>query len=182
MSDLPASTRRIVTLCLAGLGSAALGAAAQAAGPDDFGPGPLIEAYGQIAIVDTDMPIPEGAAFAVAFDTATGAGPDELNRTLTSSARFLNMHVANGVDADSLRVAVIVHGGAVHDVSSATAGVNAGLVETLLDHNVRVIVCGQSATYYDVERSDLLPGVEMALSAMTAHALLQQEGYTLNPF
>jgi len=28
----------------------------------------------------------------------------------------------------------------------------------------------------------LLPGVEMALSAMTAHAILQQEGYTLNPF
>jgi len=27
-----------------------------------------------------------------------------------------------------------------------------------------------------------LPGVTMALSAMTAHALLQQDGYTLNPF
>jgi hypothetical protein len=28
----------------------------------------------------------------------------------------------------------------------------------------------------------ILPGVEMALSAMTAHALLLQQGYTLNPF
>jgi len=28
----------------------------------------------------------------------------------------------------------------------------------------------------------LAPGVEMTLSAMTAHALLQQDGYTMNPF
>jgi hypothetical protein len=33
-----------------------------------------------------------------------------------------------------------------------------------------------------VKTEDLLPGVEMALSAMTAHALLQQQGYTFNPF
>ncbi|VVS99449.1 hypothetical protein ERY430_40383 [Erythrobacter sp. EC-HK427] len=33
-----------------------------------------------------------------------------------------------------------------------------------------------------VEHDDLIEGVEMALSAMTAHALLQQQGYTINPF
>jgi intracellular sulfur oxidation DsrE/DsrF family protein len=43
-------------------------------------------------------------------------------------------------------------------------------------------VCGQSAAFNDVTNEDLLPGVHMALSAMTAHAQLQQEGYTLNPF
>ena len=58
----------------------------------------------------------------------------------------------------------------------------AGLIAALTDHGVRIIVCGQSAAYYDVATDDLLPGVEMALSAMTAHALLQQQGYTLNPF
>lgn len=47
---------------------------------------------------------------------------------------------------------------------------------------MRVILCGQSAAASGIERVDLLPGVEMALSAMTAHALLQQDGYTLNPF
>jgi intracellular sulfur oxidation DsrE/DsrF family protein len=47
---------------------------------------------------------------------------------------------------------------------------------------VRIFVCGQSAAYYDVTTNDLLPGVEMALSAMTVHALLQQQGYSLNPF
>ncbi|WP_417479188.1 DsrE family protein [Maricaulis maris] len=181
MSSPTVSNHRISTIFFGGLAALAISTGAFA-GPDDFGPGPLIEAYGQIAPVDADMMIPEGASFAVTFDTATRSEAETLNRTLTSAARFLNMHVANGVEAGSLRVAVVVHGGAVHDVSSATAGANADLIATLLEHNVRVIVCGQSATYYDVGRSDLLPGVEMALSAMTAHALLQQADYTLNPF
>ncbi|HBH44411.1 MAG TPA: hypothetical protein DDY28_08390, partial [Hyphomonas atlantica] len=43
-------------------------------------------------------------------------------------------------------------------------------------------LCGQTAAYRDVTKADLLPGVEMSLSAMTAHAQLQQDGYTLNPF
>jgi hypothetical protein len=33
-----------------------------------------------------------------------------------------------------------------------------------------------------VGTSDLIEGVEMALSAMTAHAVLQRQGYALNPF
>ncbi|HCE21170.1 MAG TPA: hypothetical protein DF282_01490, partial [Hyphomonas sp.] len=49
-------------------------------------------------------------------------------------------------------------------------------------HRVRIILCGQTAAYRDIEKSDLLPGVEIALSAMTAHAKLQQDGYSLNPF
>ena len=68
-----------------------------------------------------------------------------------------------------------------YDVSGG-ASASADLVATLIDHGVRIIVCGQSAAYYDVETDDILPGVEMAMSAMTVHALLQQQGYTLNPF
>ena len=43
-------------------------------------------------------------------------------------------------------------------------------------------LCGQTAVARDISADDLLPGVTMALSAMTAHAQLQQAGYTLNPF
>jgi intracellular sulfur oxidation DsrE/DsrF family protein len=91
------------------------------------------------------------------------------------------MHARAGVHADRIKVAVVVHGTAVHDVAGE-APASAGLVAALVDQGVRILVCGQSAAYYDVKSDDLLPGVEMALSAMTAHALLQQQGYTLNPF
>jgi hypothetical protein len=40
----------------------------------------------------------------------------------------------------------------------------------------------ESAAAYGIKPEDLIPGVEMALSAMTAHALLQQNGFTVNPF
>ena len=51
-----------------------------------------------------------------------------------------------------------------------------------MSNNVRVILCGQSAAAYDVKNDELVNGVEVELSAMTAHALLQQKGYTMNPF
>ncbi len=165
---------------LAGLALAAPGAVS--AGPEDFSTGPLIEDYGPAAGVDVTMPLPKDTVFRIAFDAAQGAGEDALNQTLNSAARFLNMQAAHGVPADNLHLAVVIHGGAVADVTTASAGPNAGLVAALQAHGVRLVVCGQSAAYRGVKNEDLLPGVEMALSAMTAHALLQQEGYTLNPF
>ena len=59
---------------------------------------------------------------------------------------------------------------------------SAALIAALVDSGVEIFLCGQSAAAHGVDRDDLLPGVRMALSAMTQHALLQQRGYTLNPF
>ena len=146
-----------------------------------FTTGPVIQDYGPVADVDSALPIPKDAVLRHTFDVARRAEDGALNRTLVSAARFINMHARAGVDADRIKVAVVVHGTAVHDVSGE-APASAGLVAALVDHGVRVLVCGQSAAYYNVTPDDLLPGVEMALSAMTAHALLQQQGYTLNPF
>jgi intracellular sulfur oxidation DsrE/DsrF family protein len=146
-----------------------------------FTTGPAIEDFGPVAEVDATLAIPGDAAFRHSFDVAKPAEDGELNRSLVSAARFINMLARAGVDAENVEVALVVHGGAVADVSGDDSG-SADLVATLIEHGVRIIVCGQSAAYYDVKTEDLLPGVEMAVSAMTTHALLQQEGYTLNPF
>ena len=155
--------------------------AASVSGPEDFTNGPAIDDYGMAAEVAGATSLPAGIEFHVSFDTATGSEAGVLNPTLRSAARFINMHARAGIDSNRIEVAVVVHGKAVHDVSGE-ASHSAGLVAALIDHGVSIIVCGQSAAYYDIATSDLLPGVEMALSAMTAHALLQQLGYTLNPF
>lgn len=146
-----------------------------------FTTGPIFEDYGPVADVDVTLPVPEDAVFRHSFDVSGRADDGEPNRTLVSAARFINMHARAGVDADRIELAVVVHGTAVHDVSGEAPG-SRDLVAALTDHGVRIIVCGQSAAYRGVKTGDLLPGVEMALSAMTAHALLQQQGYTLNPF
>jgi intracellular sulfur oxidation DsrE/DsrF family protein len=59
---------------------------------------------------------------------------------------------------------------------------NADLLQQLMKNQVKVYLCGQSAAYYDITNDMLQPGIKMALSAMTAHAVLQSEGYSLNPF
>ena len=159
-------------------------------GPDDFHPGPVFANFGNIADVEVTMPVPEGTVFRVSFDLASRADDGEMNRNLLSAARFINMHVAHGVPLSDLNLALVIHGSAVKDVTVDEhytplydhPNANAELIAALTSHGVRIIVCGQSAAYNEVSNDDLLPGVEMALSAMTAHALLQQDGYSINPF
>ena len=155
--------------------------AATCADLSSFSTGPAIKDYGPVADVDVTFSVPDGAVFRHSFDVAEQAEGGQPNRTLVSAARFINMHARAGIDANRIRLAVVVHGKAVHDVSDKASS-SSGLVASLIEHGVSIIVCGQSAAYYGVTTDELLPGVEMALSAMTAHALLQQQGYTLNPF
>ncbi|WP_029140180.1 DsrE family protein [Citromicrobium sp. JLT1363] len=154
--------------------------------------GPVFTEFGPVADVpDADFAIPEDASFHVAFDVARAAEEGKLNRGFESAARLINMHARAGVEPMENRAAVVVHGAAVLDLLSDDAWVardrgeanpSGAMVREMIDQGVRFIVCGQSAAGQGVAKSELLPGVELALSAMTAHALLQQQGYTVNPF
>jgi len=172
--------RTLLTASLIVLSPAAL------AGPDDFHAGKIITDYGKVASVPGAAPIAEGTRFKVAFDVADAAEPGKINRRLESAARFLNMHGEAGVPAENMQVAIVVHGGAamdlVNDAKYGSPNANAGLIKALTGAGVTVQLCGQTAAYRDIAASDLLPGVTLSLSAMTAHAQLQQDGYTLNPF
>lgn len=176
-----------VTLMVAVALAAGVPAAAQ-----DFTTGPVFEDFGPVAdIPDTDFAIPDGAHFHVAFDVAQPAEEGQLNRGFESAARLINMHARAGVEPMENRAAVVVHGRAVLDVLRDTAwdvrgrgaiNPSANALRQMIDQGVRFIVCGQSAAAQGVAKDELIPGVELALSAMTAHALLQQQGYTVNPF
>ncbi|MBT1445655.1 DsrE family protein [Shewanella sp. JM162201] len=161
------------------------------AGAADFSSGPVIEGYGEVASrVKQTFPVPRDQQFKVVFDVAAQSEAGEVNRTLDSMARFLNMHVAAGVDPKNIRLALVVHGKAVFDVLSdeahfkklARGNANASLLKALMKNGVRVMVCGQTAAHFGIDNNLLYDGVEMSLSAMTAHAILSQQGYSLNPF
>ncbi|MEL7721117.1 DsrE family protein [Citromicrobium bathyomarinum] len=169
----------------------ALAMAAPAAA-QDVSYGPVFTEFGPVADVpDADFTIPEGASFHVAFDVARAAEDGKLNRGFESAARLINMHARAGVEPMDNRAAVVVHGPAVLDLLTDAAWVardrgeanpSGAAVREMIDQGARFIVCGQSAAGQGVAKSELIPGVELALSAMTAHALLQQQGYTVNPF
>ena len=179
---------------LMGLASLALMAAPVAAQDmSAFTTGPVIEDFGPHAPVAGMAAIPEDARFAIAFDVSAPAAEGSANRGFESAARFLNMAVAAGVPEENIKLAVVVHGRAgmelltnaahgVHPASRKGDNPSAGLVEALLDKGVRFILCGQTTAAYSIAPDDLIDGVEVWLSAITAHALLQQQGYTVNPF
>ena len=154
-----------------------------------FAAGPLIENYGKHAPVEA-VTLPSDIVFNVAFDVAAGAESGKVNRKFDSLARFLNMHVANGVKVENIKLALVVHGSATLDVLANThyshkkgnSNSNVALLNELMKHGVRVIVCGQSAAANGVTNDMVVDGVEIALSAMTAHAQLSMNGYTSNPF
>jgi intracellular sulfur oxidation DsrE/DsrF family protein len=65
---------------------------------------------------------------------------------------------------------------------AGTANPSKRLVEELLANGVQVVLCGQTAAFRGVKREELLPGVQLAISAMTALNVLQAQGYQYNPW
>jgi intracellular sulfur oxidation DsrE/DsrF family protein len=162
---------------------------AQSGGGDS---GPYIHSAGPVfEIPAPEFATPTDMTYQVAFDVAVGSeGAEDLNQSLNSVARFLNMHGAAGVPVGRLEVAVVVHGTAAKDFLKAEAfreftgydNPNLELIEELAEFGVRFVMCGQSLGARSVPRDELVDPVQVALSAMTAHLVLQEEGYRVNPF
>lgn len=151
---------------------------------------PAIKDFGFFYNVPSHAPITQNTHFKIAFDVGKGAQKGEQNNGMNSLARFINMHIAHGIKPENIELALVIHGSASVDVLDNNTyknrfevdNKNQSLIEQLLANNTVVYVCGQSATHYKVAPEQLIKGVKMSLSAMTAHAQLQQQGYTLNPF
>lgn len=171
--------RRLVCLmCIVGCASAQ-------AGWEHFEKGPVIDDYGPVATID-GATLPASASFKIAFDISDVAEQGKASRYLESAARLLNMHARAGAKVEATQVAIVVHGAAAMDLvnNERYGGENAsaGLIAALIGAGVSIQLCGQTAAYRDIAADDLLPGITMSVSAMTAHAVLQQDGFTLNPF
>lgn len=178
-------------LALSAVFALTLGPASMAQDFSAFREGPVFTEFGAVAQVAADVELLADTRFKVAFDVVEPAGEDGMNRTIESGARFINMHVLHGLPVENIQVALVVHGKAANDLLTREAyaarfdgkdNLTAAPLAEMIAKGVKVYLCGQSAKAHRIEKADLVPGVELAISAMTAHALLQQGGYTLNPF
>lgn len=156
-----------------------------------FHPGPVFPDMAPIATIASDMPIPAGTVLKHVYDTSAASPPGTRSRAHETAARFVNVHAEAGVPATAINVAIVAHGPAIIDLLTPAAyaarhpgqaNASAAAVTALVARNVGFYVCGQSAAAQGIAKADLLPGVKMSLSASSAHALLQMQGYTLNPF
>jgi intracellular sulfur oxidation DsrE/DsrF family protein len=154
--------------------------------------GPIIMNYGKVwAIEDADHQPDPDKEYRVVFDIMDSPDDhDTLNTKIETAARFLNMHAQAGVPRENLKVALVVHNAASKDIISNSAytakyrsdNPNEGLVKELLAADVQIIFCGQSSVSRGYPKEDLLPGVKMALSAMTALIEYQEKEYQLIKF
>ena len=154
--------------------------------------GPIIKDYGKVFKVEnTDFKIDKKQDFKAVFDVMnTPEGHETINPYIETAARFLNMHAQVGVPKEQLQAAIILHNLAAKDVMNTTAytikyGVknpNAELIKALLEAEVQVILCGQSAMSRGIAKEELIEGVQFSLSAMTALIQLQNENYRLIKF
>ena len=155
-------------------------------------PGPVIRSAGAVfEIEDPEFATPSDREYKLAFEMAdASASPERLNVVLNSVARYLNMHAQAGVPRDRIDAAVVVHGTAGwemldHEAYRARHGVdnpNVELIKELVDAGVDVILCGQTASARGIPVDGLVDEVQVALSAMTAFLVLQDDGFKVNPW
>ena len=155
-------------------------------------PGPIIHSAGAVfSVPSTDFETALDQEYKVAFEIASAASsPDRLNTSLNTVARYLNMHAQAGVPEDNIHAAIVVHGTAGWEMLDDDAyrerhGVdnpNAELIRELVASGTQVILCGQTVAGRGIPTDRLADGVQLALSAMTAFLVLQEDGYRVNPW
>jgi intracellular sulfur oxidation DsrE/DsrF family protein len=160
-----------------------------AAGQQRATTGPIVMSGGPVyEVADPDFPTPMDTQLKAVFELrAPAEDPSRTNQSLGTMARYLNLHARAGVPRENLRVAAVVHGGAslallkdeYYREANGVDNPNKDMIAEILASGGQLILCGQTAGARGITKDQLLPGVQMALSAMTALTVLQQQGYQL---
>jgi intracellular sulfur oxidation DsrE/DsrF family protein len=124
--------------------------------------------------------------YKVVFSVAAQAKDTEIHPTLKTIALYLNTLANEGVPANHRHLVAVFHQGGgdavfANDVYKArhngADNPNIGILQELKKAGVELRVCGQGLMGKKVETSQLLPGVQADLWAMTTMVNLQLRGY-----
>jgi len=141
------------------------------------------------------FPLPEAAhqprpGTKLLVDLTRSSPPDELNPAIEKVAKYVNLYAGAGVEPAAVDVAVVIHGDAVSAVLNPAAyrerfdvraNPNLELLRQLHEAGVEMYVCGQSVISDGSSPEDVVVFVQTAVSALTAVANLQQDGYAYVP-
>jgi intracellular sulfur oxidation DsrE/DsrF family protein len=132
-----------------------------------------------------ELPDP-GTDYKVVFSVAAKVKDDEIHPTLKTIGLYLNTLAHNGVPVSHRHLVAVFHQGGgdavlANDVYKARHnGVDNPNIATLAElkqAGVELRVCGQGLLGKKLEPSQLLPGVQADLWAMTTMVNLQMRGY-----
>lgn len=151
-----------------------------------------IKDFGEVYNVESpDLLLDINTEYKVIFDIYTdNANGERVNPLLNTVARFINMHKAQGVLLENMKIAVILHGKATKSALSDASynelykinNPNSKLIEILKNTNVEIFVCGQSYIASKYDEKNKSENVKMALSALTTLVEYQKNGYQIINF
>lgn len=154
--------------------------------------GKIIPDFGETFRVENpEIKTDINATLKVIFDVSKSPeDKTQINSYLVTAARFLNMHADAGMKPSQLKVAITVHGVAWKDMLNdavymekyKSKNPNSELLNQLNAAGVDIIMCGQTANYRNVSKSDVNTNVKFALSAMTALLQYQNNNYEFIKF
>ena len=150
--------------------------------------GTVVKDYGPTyPVVNPDIKVDPNTKYKLILDVASSSHDrSEVNKSIATAARFLNMHAGAGVPVKNLEVAVVIHGGAWQDILTNEAykekfGVenpNLLLIEELVNAGGEVIICGQTAAKRQITKANADKNIKFALSAMTTFLQYENNGFT----
>jgi intracellular sulfur oxidation DsrE/DsrF family protein len=148
----------------------------------------LREVGGTPAVTDPTFRAPADLTYKMAWHvTEAPAEANGIAAGFRSPANLMRQLETNGVPRRNLKMAVIVHGTATPSLLNnaaykARTGSDNGsiaLLTALHEAGVQIIVCGQALINRNVPRDQLLPFVQVATTATSAHVILATQGYVI---
>lgn len=187
---MPRASRILIpALAALGLGAGAALAAGTGATTQTNWINPVVKDYGRMHPVTYGALKPDpNKTWKVVFDVGNGAtDQDGINKALWHVARAVNVYADAGVDHEHRQFAVVLHGGATPMALSPAAyqakygkpDPDAKLIDELAAAGVKLYVCGQALADNGFTQDQVNPHVEVALSALAAIPVLEQQGYAL---
>jgi intracellular sulfur oxidation DsrE/DsrF family protein len=149
---------------------------------------PLIPGYGEVTPVANAGERPDPSLdYKIVLNATKGGTDDTPVPFLDKAAKVANLLAQSGVPADHRHIVVIMQAAATSAVLNE-AGLkargkaknpNSELISKLNAAGVSVRVCGQALAGARISRSEVLPGVQVDLSALSTVSTLQLKGYAL---
>ena len=143
--------------------------------------------FGKVFKIDKpDLVLQKDKVYKVIFDVFTdGKKKNKKNSSVVTVARYINMHLQQGVPKENLKIALVLHGAATKNAfNDATylkkygkENPNSALLHALKQANVDIFVCGQSLYARGYKKENTSTDVQVSLSALTALVHFQSEGY-----
>ena len=153
---------------------------------------PIIKSYGTVFEIPTadHKPDPSIKYKLIVELQENASKPDTLNEYLEALATLINLHAAEGVPKENIKMVVIlrkmatygVFGNELYKEKFKCDNPNLQLLKELMDAGVEFYVCGQTMLKRNMDTKKLVPGTKVASAGLTAMSTYQLQGYTMIKF